>query len=336
MKKRILLTLGILVCGLSTLSAQIFFSFTYKDDDGVGFNDPTWGEIRRKSLETAASILASYFVTPSPVTITYSVTSINDSGDSLLAYASSDLISMDPGFWNTVVQEKILRGLDANGDAFDGEITFNFAYSWSYAENADEVPDDAYDFISTGMHEILHSFGFMSNLDAQGRGANRAPSGSPDAWTIFDSFFTDINGIALITETYGYNTSVGLGPLTGGGEGKPFEGVFFNGPNARAGYGGQPVQIFSPDPYQEGSSFHHTNDYTFKEPSGLNAEQLMNSATSQGPGIRFLSPVELGILKDIGYAVVVVPEPSVAALLMLAGVSFCLVAYRGFRRGGLG
>lgn len=317
-----------MACGLSALRAEILFSFTYLDAAGQGFNAAgSLGETRRNTLETAANMLSSYFVTSGPVTITYGVTSTNDPMSSNLASAGSGLVSTAPGFWDTVVQQKILTGIDANSAAFDGEINFNFGNPWSYALDAASVPSDEFDFISTAMHEVMHSFGFLSYIRETGQGANDAPLGSPDAWATFDRYFTDINGVSLIAETFGYNTSVGLSPLTGGAEGGPFAGVLFDGPNARAGYGGNPVQIFSPNPYEDGSSGSHLNDYLFDEPSGLNAEQLMNAASGMGPGIRILSAMELGIMKDIGYAVI--PEPSMGGLLLLAGmVGLCIAAFR--------
>lgn len=325
---RILLLAGVTACGLLSARAEIIFSFSYQDPVGEGFNAAgSLGETRRNTLQTAAGMLSSYFVTSNLVTITYGVTSTNDPMSSNLASAGSNLVSTAPGFWDTVVQQKILTGIDANSAAFDGGIDFNFGNPWSYALDAASVPSDEFDFISTAMHEVMHSFGFLSYIQPTGRGANDAPLGSPDAWTTFDRYFTDINGISLITETFGYNTSVGLAPLTGGAEEGPFAGVLFDGPNARAGYGGNPVQIFSPNPYEDGSSGSHVNDYLFNQPSGLNAEQLMNAASGMGPGIRILSAMELGIMKDLGYAMI--PEPSMGGLLLLAGmVGLCVVAFR--------
>lgn len=317
---RILLLAAVLACGLPSLRAQILFSFTYQDVAGEGFNAAgSLGETRRNTLETAAGMLASYFATSGPVTITYEVTSTNEPMSSNLASAGSDLNFSGPGFWDTIVQRKILTGVDANADAFDGDINFNLGRPWSYALEAEDVPEDEFDFISTAMHEVMHSFGFLSVIQQTGQGATDATLGSPDVWSTFDRFFTDINGVSLITESFGYNTSVGLDPLTGGAEGQPFAGVFFDGPNARAGYGGDPVQIYSPNPYEEGSSISHTDDYTFNQPSGMKAELLMNAMSGSGPGIRTLSPIELGILQDLGY-LVMIPEPSMGGLVLLAGM----------------
>ena len=62
----------------------------------------------------------------------------------------------------------------------------------------------------------------------------------------------------------------------------------------------------------------HLDDQTFTDNdlTAKNAKQLMNSATDPGPGVRTLSPIELGILKDLGYTVAAVApaQPNAAAL----------------------
>ena len=47
-------------------------------------------------------------------------------------------------------------------------------------------------------------------------------------------------------------------------------------------------------------------------------EKLMNAVSGQGNGVRVLSPVELGILADIGYQL----APSGAPTLMFVGFFF--------------
>ncbi|MGI9125005.1 MAG: hypothetical protein ACR2JM_09695, partial [Mycobacterium sp.] len=89
-----------------------------------------------------------------------------------------------------------------------------------------------------------------------------------------------------------YNTN-----LTGGNG-----GLYFSGPNAVAAYGG-PVPLYTPNPWNPGSSVSHLDDNTF---TGTKT-QMMNAITDTGLGIRTLSKVELGVLKDIGYTVVTTP-----------------------------
>ncbi len=293
--------------GVFSAQAAISFQFTYTDI-ATGFNDATQGQSRRTELESAASHLGSYFITNQPITLTYTVNSIDEQG-SYLAAAGSDLISTAPGFHSTVVQNKILTGVDTNSTTADGEIFFNFAYDWGYGSM---ITSAEYDFYSTALHEVLHSFGFASMLSGNGTSTDERPSGTPDSWSIYDSFMTTSDGTFLVDHTaFGYNTAVGLSPLT--------SGMFFSGSNAVAAYEGNLVPLYTPAVFAEGSSATHLDDATFTStnPAALNAMQLMNAATDTGLGVRILSDLEMGILKDLNYNIV--PEPGTWALLLLGG-----------------
>ena len=127
-------------------------------------------------METTANDLSSYFIVSNAVIITYSVTGQRTLIGSTLASAGSDLVSTLPGFYDTVVQQKIQDGTDANGSAADGEIDWNFGYSWALGNS---VASNQYDFKSTAMHELLHSYGFLSVVDSAGNNTGTN-------WTTFD------------------------------------------------------------------------------------------------------------------------------------------------------
>lgn len=307
--KKFLLLLGLVAS--TSLQAQISFDFTYADADGVGFNDATLGAARRAELESAMAALAAYFNPFQPVTLTYRVASIDEDGT--LANAGSNSIGDAAGFFPSVVQHKIITGVDANGSDFDGGINFNFAYNWGFGST---IAPDAFDFFGTAMHEGLHSFGFLSYLHANGTADNDIPAGQPDSWLLYDSFITDAAGNHLIDDTtFAYNIELGLDPLT--------SGLFFNGANAMAAYGGNPVPLYAPGTWSDGSSASHLDDGTFTntDPSALDAVKMMNAAANSGPGSRELSALELAILQDLGYDVKsAVPEPSTYALLAFGAV----------------
>ena len=127
-------------------------------------------------------------------------------------------------------------------------------------------------------------------------------------------------GNRIVTEDFRYNTSLGLAPLTGD------PGLYFSGPNAMAAYGGR-VPLYSPNFWEQGSSGSHTDDGTFTgKDAVLPPRLLMNSKLPLGLGVRELGAVELGMLADLGYAVV--PEPGVWAGLTGLG----LVLYASWRR----
>lgn len=261
----------------------IKFNFDYTT--GADF----WSDEARAALASSAIRLTTYFLVTRPVTLDYDVAGVNSTDpSSSLASAGSNLVSGNPGFWRTVVQNKLISGVDSNGTAADGSIEWNFGYGWGYGES---VGADDYDFVSTAMHEVLHSFGFLSVIDAPGENAG-------GEWLLFDSFVRTAGGAKPIRSDHEWNPA--YDPNLTGANG----GLYFGGANAVAAYGGL-VPLFTPNPFESGSSITHLDDATF---TGAN-QQLMNAQTGTGLGVRVLSPIELGILKDIGYTVVI---PSVA------------------------
>lgn len=256
---------------------QLRFQFVYRSGSQL------WSPEARGALEAAAARLASYFVVTSPVTVTYEVTGQYAPLSLTLASAGSDFA--DPqaaGFLKTVVQKKIQTGVDANGPAADGTITWNFGQSWAFA---DPAVGNQFDFQATAMHELLHTFGFLSNTVQPG--ANR-----DTAWTVFDSYIVNSAGAKVITGDFKWNTA--YNPNLTGDNG----GLYFSGPNAVAVNRGK-VSLYTPRQWVPGSSVSHLNDFAFYGPN----DQMMNAKSMTGQGIRKLSAVELAILRDIGYQV---------------------------------
>lgn len=267
---------------------KITYTFTY------GNGSQLWSSAARAELAATAVYLSSYFKPQHDVNVTYDVTGQFSLGGSTLASAGSDLTSGADGFFPTVVQDKILTGVDANGAAADGTIDWNFGYSWGYFAT---VPAGSYDFQSTAMHELMHTYGFLSVVDSAGK--NTVPN-----WTTFDSFITNSSGTKVISSggvfDIGYNSN-----LTGGNG-----GLYFGGPTAVAAYGG-PVPLYTPNPWESGSSMSHLDDNTFTG----SMEKLMNAASGTGLGVRTLSTVEIAIMADLGYTMMS-QSPGVAVLFI--------------------
>jgi len=262
--------------GDAAATALLQFQFLY------GSGSQYWSPAARISLQSAADALSSYIVVSTPVVVTFDVTGEYNLLSSTLATAGSDFISTDPGFLPTVVQNKILAGVDSNGSAADGDINFNFAQPWV---SGDSIAYGQYDIQSVAMHELLHTLGFLSYVDAPG-------SNTGKSWTVFDSFLVNSDGTALIGRDFTWNLGYDAN-LTGGSG-----GIYFGGPDAIAAYGSA-VPLYTPGAWASGSSLSHLNDRVF---AGDN-RRLMNAQVSSGLGIRGLSAAEVGILADLGYTV---------------------------------
>jgi hypothetical protein len=268
------------------------FQFVY------GSGGQFWSPAARSSLASAAAALAAYIVVDSPVVVTFDVTGEFNPLSSTLATAGSDFTSAGPGFLPTVVQHKILTGVDTNGSTADGEINWNFAQNWA---TGDSVVYGQYDLESVAMHELTHTLGFLSYTDQPG-------SNTGTTWTVFDSFLVNADGTKVIGSDYIWRNA--YTPNLTGGNG----GLYVGGADAVAAYGGL-VPIYTPGSWESGSSVSHLNDRVF---GGAN-RKLMNAQVFSGLGIRVLSPVELAILADLGYTIA--PQPGSAALAFI-GVFF--------------
>lgn len=269
-------------------SPQIQFTFLYRR--GAQF----WSPAARSALESAATMLAANLVVSAPVNVTFDVTGEFSFLPSSLASAGSDLISSDPGFHPTVVQHKIQTGTDANGSAPDGEINFNFGYSWAFNG---PVLNSQYDFRSTATHELMHTLGFLSNVDEAGRNTYQD-------WTSFDQYIRTQGGVSPIGADYSWDTAYDTNLTSGNG------GLFFVGPNAVAAYG-RPVPLYTPSLWESGSSMSHLDDRTFVGTQ----QQLMNARTDTGAGVRELSDIELAIFRDLGYTLV--GDPGALAFIFI-------------------
>jgi hypothetical protein len=276
------------------------FQFVY------GAGSQFWSPSARAALESAATQLGSYLVVSSPVTVTYQVNGEFSPLSATLAEAGSSFASPGPGFLDTVVQNKIQTGADANGSTPDGNISVNFGQPWSLGS---PVAGNQYDLESIAMHELLHTLGFLSYV--QQAGANTGQT-----WTVYDSFLVNSAGNRIIGPDYLWSSAYNPN-LTGANR-----GVYFSGPNAVAANNGL-VPLYTPNPWVSGSSLSHLSDYVFTG----SKDTLMTAVVSRGPAPRALSAVELGILRDLGYTVA--PGPG-GATLMFVGVLFL----RRFRQNG--
>lgn len=315
-----LILAGCLAIGLTAQPAQaaLTFSFNYLNP-GEGFDDPIFGAERKAALNEAANALGAYF-SGYTANLVYDVTSYNSDDNTLASAGSASYL--DAGtFQQTFVQSKIINGIDENGSSADGDIYWNFSHNWGLG---DTVGNDQYDFKSTAIHELLHSFGFTSYVGEGGLGLEGQTPGTPDTWSIFDSFLTDASGNWLIDDNGAFDPGM-IPSLTAGAPNAA--GVLFRGANALAVSGGAGIPIYTPNPWEDGSSIAHLDD-----DSEMSNTSIMNAkAHGQGLDVRVLGALELAVLKDIGYTQVAapaaVPLPN-AAWMMLGG----LLAMLGFKR----
>jgi hypothetical protein len=181
-------------------------------------------------------------------------------------------------------------------------------YSWNLGSGA--PGPSQIDFRSVVTHEIGHSIGFSYTYDSNpifdDWGNTWGSASDPFAWagynglTEWDKDLVDQNGnrpASGSTGTPGNFDQLG--------------DVYFTGDDAVAFYGG-PVPIYSPSTWASGSSLCHLAE-------DISPEPLMSPFISLGEEIRGPTPLELEVLKDLGYTII--PEPGALTLLALGALT---------------
>ena len=284
---------------LST-DAAVTFNFNFTDAPNTGFNDPNHPEYK-SSLIDAGQTMGSYFA--NTATITMTVSSTTEPNSSTLASAGSPTISPNgnPGFFPSVVQAKVISNgtNDLNGNEDDGSVNVNLGASFQYDSNS-PIAVGKIDFKGTIIHELTHAFGFLSNIEP-------TPSTTPGLYSTFDKFLTDASGNPLINpSSFVYDPSK-VSVLTGGNNSLMLTpsatGEYFSGANAKAGFNNTAVPIFSPNPYQGGSSGSHVDDNTQMTSSYLMAAAVEGARVMGMTMSRAYSAAEAGILRDLGFTV---------------------------------
>ena len=275
---------------------RVNYAFTFKQTTYLlPIRVQRWSEEAEVALEWAAINLADQFVPDQTITLTFTATAQYLRGDNL-ASAGSPLTGTGGGFFPTVVQSRIQTGsasVTKDGEPVpDGNVNVNFFQDWGYFG---EVGAEQFNYETTIMHEMLHAYGFLSTVGPAGKNG-----GANEAWSLFDKFITDSEGTPAIDSTT-YAWKADFNPNLTGGDG----GLYFYGTNEALAFNGQPVPLYTPTKWAQGSSVTHLDDEYFNnktDPNDPRYVQLMNANDIPGPaGPDYLSSIEIGILKDLGY-----------------------------------
>ncbi len=189
------------------------------------------------------------------------------------------------GYALTPAQYMAQSGTDNNGAALDGQITFNSNYSWY--TGTDARPGGAQqDLVAIALHEIGHHLGVEPSyspnplaLNRWGHLVNSFPY--PDLYqiTMWDARLRDGNGNAPAPFITSFDVT---------------NHVTFIGAEASYAYGGA-VPIYSPNPYEEGSSLAHFD--------------VANTLMWFGPGnCHGLTDYEVGAFRDSGWSFAIPTE----------------------------
>ncbi|MBN2004541.1 MAG: DNRLRE domain-containing protein [Anaerolineae bacterium] len=181
-----------------------------------------------------------------------------------------------------------LHGSRIPGSTVDMHLSYASGWDWYFGTDGNPGASQI-DMVSIVLHETGHGLGFAGSM---------IKDGSLGYWgynyfnepAIYDRFTETGDETSMISRG---NGTVALGSaLTS-------EDVFFDGPHARAAFGGNRPELFAPPSWMPGSSYSHLdesfNDYKSGEDS------LMTWSFAYGESVHAPGPVTLGIMQDVGW-----------------------------------
>jgi hypothetical protein len=259
------------------------FTVVYEDGAGVGFNDATLGTQRKAVVNAVLAYLQTVLDHNGTCAVTFEA-SLNNGASPTLATASTLYFTND-GFSNGAAFAHITTNVDPIPGQDDIFVTVNFGHNYNLDLGANTTSVSEFDLFTLLLHEITHGLGIASLNESNG--SLTAVTGTQ---TIFGSKIHQIsNGAAAWgappSLTFaGFSLSQGDNTLEwrGAGAGTAYSASLF-------------PRVFSPNPYQNGSSISHWQQ---NAPTPVS---VMRPGLPNGTEIRAFHPFELEALEDIGY-----------------------------------
>ena len=300
--------------GTQAVATTITFDYVPSGvTDAMGLTCITFPEQAKAALNDAAAILKTLIASPVDIRIEACWTTFSDS--STLGTASTIYISRDfpnapqPGIYYPVALANALSGTDrvpasvctgaatprpaSNCD--DITVAYGNGYLSSFYFPTDGNPGSKTDFETVVLNGLIHGLAFFGNMYAY-QDAGNVWWG--DLWNttypyVYDYYAANSSGTSL-TDTALYPLpSTALGSVLVGANG----GAYFNGPNTRIANGGVKAKLYTPNPWDSGSSYSNLDTSFDGTPNAL-----MTWTTDPGEAIHSPGPVGYGVLKDVGWA----------------------------------
>lgn len=282
--------------GIDPQSQTASFDISYVND----CEGREWPEEAKSAFDFAVSIWSTHLESSVPIRISANWTAMGErtlgsAGPTLLFTLSGD--GVEPNTFYTIAQASAMTGEDLvsqNSVEFDISVNMNCDFTnWYFGLDANPGFNQI-DMVTVLLHEIGHGIGFIGSMigDRDRQSADWGIS-TPPLPIIYDQFTLDGDFQNLIDDGAYFNgSSLLYQALTG-----QFGGVFFDGPEAEFSIDNQRVQLYTPNPFELGSSYSHLDQATF----GQSENALMRPRLDRQFAIHSPGPLFCAMLKDTGW-----------------------------------
>jgi hypothetical protein len=282
--------------GIDPQNQTSSFDISYVND----CNGREWPEEAKSAFDYAVSIWSTHLASTVPIRIRANWTALGENtlgsaGPTLLFTLSGD--DVEPNTFYTIAQASAMIGEDLvsqNSVDFDIRVNMNCDFTdWYFGLDANPTFNQI-DMVTVLLHEIGHGIGFIGSMF----GDNDTQSGDwglsdPLLPIIYDQFTLDGDFQNLIDPAaYINGSSLLYQALTG-----QYGGVFFEGPESEFSIDNQRVQLYTPNPYQPGSSYSHVDQATF----GQSVNALMRPQLDRQFAVHSPGPLFCAMLEDMGW-----------------------------------
>lgn len=278
------------------------FKITYKSD----CNGEVWPEEAKEAFKYATELWGSHLNSDIPIAV--EANWVAQGSNTLGSARPTSVVTLNgPGIientFYPIAQASALIGSDVKDNAnvnFDIEVNISCERNdWYFGTDAN-TPSGRFDLVTVLIHEIGHGIGFVGTVSANNNSQSAdwglTPQGSQTALPIiYDHFAIEGNFDQIIdTDIYGNPSTELYQALTG-----QQDGLYYDSGEAELTIDGQRVPLYAPNPYQQGSSFSHLDQFFFRTEGSYGENALMRPAIPFQFAIHSPGPVFCGILDEM-------------------------------------
>ncbi len=261
-----------------------------------------WPEDAKTAFEYALDIWGNYLQSTIPIAVEAIWT---ERDENVLGSARPTRIiqftsGAEPNTWYSIAQGSAMAGQDFKEQIdevdSDVEVIMNCEFpDWYFGTDAN-TPQGMIDFVTVVLHEIGHGIGFIGSMSAdEDNQSGSYGLGQSNDPIIYDRFAEDGQGNELLnTSVYGNPSSELRQALIGNRA-----GVFHNGVEGVINNAGM-VKLYTPNPWNDGSSYSHLDQETFSSQDNLD-NALMRPRIDRQFAIHSPGPIFCGMLSDWGW-----------------------------------